>query len=93
MWTTLFVHIRTGHIRNQGQIVQSGITLIEYSDLLEMFLSFKYIGQGTDAGRDSSLKFKCSDYLNTAVEFLEFLAKDVRYLRDISDFARFGKIV
>jgi len=66
MWTTLFVHVRMGQVRGAGKIVQSGITLISDLHMLEMFMTFHFIGDGTDA-----------DYLSAAIEFGKFLGKDV----------------
>jgi len=64
--TTLYVHIRTGQTIGFGDIVQTGIVIIDDLGVVALALSFRFIGNGTDADR-----------LNCMVSFADFLVGDV----------------
>ena len=64
--TTLYVHVRQGHVQNQGAILSTGIVIIGPLGVAELLLSMQVIGQGNDA-----------EMLTAVVSFLSFLFADV----------------
>jgi len=66
MATTLYTYIREGHVNGCGNIIRSGILMLDIEQVMDFLLSFHFVGNGTDA-----------DKMNTAIEFLTFLGFDV----------------
>jgi len=67
MVTTLYVYVRKGTVLEQGDILYTGIVVIEPLNILPFLLSFHQIGNGSNA-----------DFLNALLLFGEFLAHNIK---------------